>query len=1468
MYSESNNNTDTNNTDSSNQTSSNFNKNKTNTLNISSSDTALTANESLGKINFQPNISNTDIVPEQFISSTIESQSYAEPFIPIITGKWTYDHTGGALEKIWTTTENHGLSINDAITFTTVGQGASGSGDYNGYYRHEKYYVMSVPTLNTVRLSRTPIFTDTTNLVGWWKLDGNLNDSSRNSYNATNNGASTTTNHHGDSNKAYSFNGINDKLDLSSYPTLFTFAGGFTFSTWVLFKTINTNSSGLGYYPRLFDFTNSSGNMLILHGGASSDNESDLTFTHMNNGSSYNVTTTSNPQVLNTWMHITLTVNNSSRNVIIYKNGVSILDTTIGGSYVEEARDISFIGNNNAGDRGLHGDMADIRIYNTVLSPTDIMKIYRETPIDGNADSSGIWYAEKRIVGSLSYDHTGGSSEKLWTNTEAHGLSINDSVVFVTDGIGGAEGYQKDKLYYLKTRPSDTTFTLSESVAGTIVDGKSDSDSSSNLVGWWKMDGNVNDSSGNNNHGTLGDGSTSSTYPTLTSGYSGIANQAYDFDGGDNIRFSTFPSQIPTGSSAFTTSVWINPDVHNGADAIIGWGNLTNNQSNVIRLNGTGGLYHYFFNNDLSITTGSLVGKWTHVVLTFDGTTRTFYINGVVPSSGSNTPTGVNVQGQNLRIGSRPDNGEYFNGQIADVRIYDTALTANQVSDIFNETKIWHLAKNVVKSSLVFKTNDSNKNQERLKIDNNVESTGDISIDEPQYQEDLFSDLVGWWKMDGNLNDSKFNDNGTATGTTFTGDRYGNGNKAYLFDGVNDYITFTGAAKSSSPIFKLSESNFSISCWFKTITNQGSPLEQTIVSKAYDGSDKDFMIWLNSGKLEFHTEIGSNNHKYSTDDSVPLNRWNHVVASISVSSLQMTVRLYLNGKLLSGTYNDNPSDRYLTTHDNFSKHKVNLYIGSTYYIGGSASYFFKGSISDVRIYNKVLSHPEVYNLYKPGGTLTLDKIIKYKDKPLEYYIPDLPVGHWKFDGDANDSSGNGINGILGDGSTTLTYPTLTQGYDGTINGAYSFDGSNDYIRIPYNSVLDMSSNNTLTISVWILGTDWSSDYQTIFAAFNSVSSDITSYRLMVEDNTGKPYIVLSTGTIISPDPLSENTWYHIVVTCDGSTQKLYVNNVLKVSSSQPAFNSLSTETNAIIIGASLGGSGDNFKGSIDDVRIYNYDLTPEQVEKLYLINSQTYLDKGIKVTDYGRVEIEGSLHVKQTVPVTNQARPVMVFPSKIEQVSSTGNNWISLENVMSGIMIKMVGAGGGGGGPGDTDTQGDTGGGGGSGSYAEAYITKDELDKQGATHIYLSIGSGGAGGTGTGDGSNGGSSQCKIAKNNTDTSGSTIFTIFPGNKGVHGNAWGSPGDGGAKGEISIGSGYCLKGNPGETGENADGDYQHNAGSLGGYSPLGSCGIGPTHVTTSINGTNGGGGGGGVIRYSGVPVSGSAGGNAFALVYIC
>jgi hypothetical protein len=284
-----------------------------------------------------------------------------------------------------------------------------------------------------------------------------------------------------------------------------------------------------------------------------------------------------------------------------------------------------------------------------------------------------------------------------------------------------------------------------------------------------------------------------------------------------------------------------------------------------------------------------------------------------------------------------------------------------------------------------------------------------------------------------------------------------------------------------------------------------------------------------------------------------------------------------------------------------------------------------------------------------------------------------------------------------------------------------------------------------------------------------------------------------------------------------------------------------------------------------------------------LINSQTYLDKGIKVTDYGRVEIEGSLYVKQTVPVTNLPRPVSIFPS-FQEVTSTGNNWVSLENVISGICIKMVGAGGGGGSR--IGNQGSVGGGGGSGSYAEVYITKDELDRQDASYIYFLIGSGGSKGTGGGDssnigtsntqGSNGGSSSCKISKGSGDTTGSNIFTVNPGDGGngamkeggsSNGDGAGG-GSGGTKGSILIGSGYCLQGEPGENGVSLkSGSYSFVSGKRGGQSKLGSAGAGQTVYTSAIDGVNGGGGGSGCYVNSSYFYDGTNGGNAYAIVYI-
>jgi hypothetical protein len=73
--------------------------------------------------------------------------------------------------------------------------------------------------------------------------------------------------------------------------------------------------------------------------------------------------------------------------------------------------------------------------------------------------------------------------------------------------------------------------------------------------------------------------------------------------------------------------------------------------------------------------------------------------------------------------------------------------------------------------------------------------------------------LVGWWPFNGNANDESGNGNhGTVNGATLTTDRFGNVNKAYSFNGINNNIV---VANSST----LNPSEISISVWYKANGN-------------------------------------------------------------------------------------------------------------------------------------------------------------------------------------------------------------------------------------------------------------------------------------------------------------------------------------------------------------------------------------------------------------------------------------------------------------------------------------------------------------------------------------------------------------------------------------------------------------------------------------------------------------------------
>jgi hypothetical protein len=165
---------------------------------------------------------------------------------------------------------------------------------------------------------------------------------------------------------------------------------------------------------------------------------------------------------------------------------------------------------------------------------------------------------------------------------------------------------------------------------------------------------------------------------TFTTVAAAPPGNALAFDGTDDYVALPTTAPVPVGNAAYTVEAWIKPTAM-GNYGIIGWGNFgTANQVTALRLTATG-IMNYWWSNDLSVTTPSLVGRWHHVAATYDGTTRRIYLDGALV--GSDTPAANShavPSTASLRLGLT-STSEYFPGALDEVRVYSAALTVAQV---------------------------------------------------------------------------------------------------------------------------------------------------------------------------------------------------------------------------------------------------------------------------------------------------------------------------------------------------------------------------------------------------------------------------------------------------------------------------------------------------------------------------------------------------------------------------------------------------------------------------------------------------------------------------------------------------------------------------------------------------------------------------------------------------------------------
>ena len=194
-------------------------------------------------------------------------------------------------------------------------------------------------------------------------------------------------------------------------------------------------------------------------------------------------------------------------------------------------------------------------------------------------------------------------------------------------------------------------------------------------VGWWRLDGNAEDSSRNNNHGTLAGN------PSWGAGK--IAG-ALNLDGvDDQVDCGNNPSLNITGP--MTISAWVYPtgpgsgtlprivDKSNGTGGADPGYKLYLRPTSYIFTLSAGGVY---FNSTRSVT----LNTWNYVAFVITGTQWKLAINdGWERWDRTTLP---NVSSRSFIIGNSPAGGRLFQGMLDDVRVYDKGLTEEEILEV------------------------------------------------------------------------------------------------------------------------------------------------------------------------------------------------------------------------------------------------------------------------------------------------------------------------------------------------------------------------------------------------------------------------------------------------------------------------------------------------------------------------------------------------------------------------------------------------------------------------------------------------------------------------------------------------------------------------------------------------------------------------------------------------------------------